>query len=676
MQQRPQQMCKALARKGHKVIFIDQTTPNCVEIEKNLWLYPHTGRIDDSETIIAYISSPILKPSLDYLQHNKNIIGFVYDVIDEIEVFGVHSNTVQNHEWLIENATIIQATSKNLYESIREKRKDVYLNPNGVFAEDFNLKEFIIPSDLEKIKEGNKTVVLYYGCIAEWLDYELIDYVAKTLPEVQFVFIGFEYNRCSRKFKQPNIHYLGIKDYRELPNYLAYSNVCMIPFIKNKVTDSVSPVKFYEYLAMGKPIVSTNIDEMIAERLKTFSVAVANTKEEFVTFLEFAIKLSFDDLLGISESAEKFIKNNTWYDRATLLLKHINRVQKPVEVKESKVKVKDKYTIVYPPTIDWDWMQQRPQRLMYALAQLEHKVYFCQNFKKRPGQKPYEIFPNLWLVPDPNLIQDEIDVLWIGNPGIQNEWIGKMHEKFVIYDCVDDFYKHWGGNEDLLTKKADVIVTTCKLLYDRKKKQKGDEDVHLIPNGFADSFYDVSNPPELDDMKQFEGKKVIGYAGALANWFDYDLLFNLAGLFKNFEFVLIGAEFHDMPLGIKNGEYKNIHWLGLKSHDKLKYYIDRFDVCIIPFKRNEITEATDPVKLYEYLAVGKPVVAKDLRTIREVFIGNAYLADGYEEFAEKIQKALIKTSEEDIKERREFVKPFTWVERAKEAIRIIDRYLK
>jgi len=307
---------------------------------------------------------------------------------------------------------------------------------------------------------------------------------------------------------------------------------------------------------------------------------------------------------------------------------------------------------------------------MTAFAELGHKVYYCQNFQQRKGIKPYEIKKNLFICPDPNLIEDNIDILWIGNPGIQNEWIGKYKEKLVVYDCVDDFYKFWGSNEDMLTRKADIIITTSKILYDRKIKQKG-EDVYLISNGFNEDFLNVDNKPFLEDLSKYEGKIKIGYIGALANWFDYELLFNLAFLFNKYEFILIGQEFHTMPEGIKQEGYKNIHWLGLKPHSQLKYYINAMDVCIIPFKKNEITEATDPVKLYEYLAVGKPVVATRLTTIKN-FESHVYLAEGFKEFTEKINIAMSERKEVDVNLRKNYIKQFTWKYRAQEAIKILN----
>lgn len=337
---------------------------------------------------------------------------------------------------------------------------------------------------------------------------------------------------------------------------------------------------------------------------------------------------------------------------------------------------KKKYTFCYPPTIDFSWMQQRPQKLMKAFAEMGHTVYYCQNFQQRKGVKPYLIQENLFLCPDPELIKDKIDVLWIGNPGIVDQFVGKYNEKLVVYDCVDDFYKAWGPCEDMLTRKADIIITTADILYNRKCAQKGEEDVYLIPNAVSKYSFDaITDKPALFDMEHLTGKVRIGYAGALADWFDYDLLINLSYLFYKFDFVLIGAEFHKMPNSIKNGEYPNIHWLGLKSHKNLKYYIDTFDVCLIPFLRNEITEATDPVKLYEYLALGKPTVATRLKTINK-FRNISYLADGFAEFAQQINLALTQRGEPWKSARVDFVKELTWHHRAAEALRIIDAEFK
>lgn len=335
-----------------------------------------------------------------------------------------------------------------------------------------------------------------------------------------------------------------------------------------------------------------------------------------------------------------------------------------------------KYIIIYPPVIDWNWMKQRPQGLMSALAKLGNKVYYCQNLEKRVGVQPIEIENNLYLCYDPDLIDVSPDIVWLGNPGIQKEWVGKYKEKFLVYDCVDDFYKFWGHDEDELTDKADIIVTTSKILYDRKREKK--EKVYLVPNGVDSSFFKTERKDiVLDDIDIYNSSIVkIGYIGALANWIDYDLLFKLANFFGKFLFFLIGVEFHPIPIEIKNKKISNVIWLGLKSHDILKYYIDKMDICLVPFKKNEITEATDPVKIYEYLARGKAVVSTKLKTIEENFNGLVYLSDDFSEFVENINLALTEIDcQEKIEKRISFAKKNTWDKRAEEVMNILKRVI-
>ena len=128
------------------------------------------------------------------------------------------------------------------------------------------------------------------------------------------------------------------------------------------------------------------------------------------------------------------------------------------------------YNIIYPPTIDFEWMQQRPQQLMKEFAKLGHTVHYCQQHQTR-GKKPYQVEPNLLLYNDADFLPPG-DILWIGNPSLQHT-ISKYRCNFVVYDCCDDFYEHWGKNEDDLTKKADIVIVTAQKLLERKSKEKG-----------------------------------------------------------------------------------------------------------------------------------------------------------------------------------------------------------
>jgi GT2 family glycosyltransferase len=153
---------------------------------------------------------------------------------------------------------------------------------------------------------------------------------------------------------------------------------------------------------------------------------------------------------------------------------------------------------------------------------------------------------------------------------------------------------------------------------------------------------------------------IIGYIGAIADWFDVDLVADAATQRPDWQFVLVGGVFGADTSVLRS--LPNVHLLGQKPYATMPAYLYNFDVCIIPFKVNEITHATDPVKLYEYFSSGKPVVATDMREIRQ-YSSLVYLANNSSEFISKIESAL---AEEDVQlrmKRVETARVETWSSR-------------
>ena len=126
---------------------------------------------------------------------------------------------------------------------------------------------------------------------AEWFDYELIKKLAVERPDREIVLIGVDYDKSIEKSgmdKLSNIHFLGPINYTELPAYSKHFSVSTIPFILNDITESTSPVKLFEYMAMGHPIVTTNLPEC----KKYQSTLISKTHEEFMANIEKALTLS------------------------------------------------------------------------------------------------------------------------------------------------------------------------------------------------------------------------------------------------------------------------------------------------------------------------------------------------------------------------------------------------
>lgn len=223
----------------------------------------------------------------------------------------------------------------------------------------------------------------------------------------------------------------------------------------------------------------------------------------------------------------------------------------------------------------------------------------------------------------------------------------------ILYEYIDEISAEISGTKipnsflkmhsKLIKDKDNIIVSSAQILYDKVYKIRKAVNNVLACNGVEYEHWQVDSDSykKYEDITKIaeEGKPIIGYFGALANWFDYDLLGYLAVNRPNYNFVLIGWGYDNAFSNSKITKLKNVRFLGPKNYSQLNSYITAFAVCIIPFKVNEITLSTSPVKLFEYLAAGKPSVCTampECMAVNEVFIGNTY-----EEFINKLDEAVL-----------------------------------
>ncbi len=172
-------------------------------------------------------------------------------------------------------------------------------------------------------------------------------------------------------------------------------------------------------------------------------------------------------------------------------------------------------------------------------------------------------------------------------------------------------------------------------------------------------------------------KPLVGYVGVIYDWFDMNILEYCAEKKDDFNFVIIGpssSKAIEEEMKEFTKKYKNIFWLGEKSYQDVPEYIQQFDVCIVPFKINELIKNVDPIKVYEYLAMGKPVVSTYWKEL-EKFSYFIALGLNYEDFLKKIEDEYNKNSEGKIKERRKFAEENSWQKRAEKMMEIINKKL-
>jgi glycosyltransferase involved in cell wall biosynthesis len=200
----------------------------------------------------------------------------------------------------------------------------------------------------------------------------------------------------------------------------------------------------------------------------------------------------------------------------------------------------------------------------------------------------------------------------------------------VVYDLIDDWATSLGGNwyrpevERAFIDRADVLTATAAPLVDRLRELSG-RPVYLLPNAVNTRLF-VPNRWYQRPADLPLAEWVMMYVGALwGEWFDWELLIRLADAYPEAAVVVIGDYQGQCP-----EQRPNLHFLGLKPQRDLPAYLAHADVAIIPWKVNKITQATSPLKVYEYLAMHRPVVAPDIQPLRG--IPGVWLAKDPEEF--------------------------------------------
>ncbi len=247
----------------------------------------------------------------------------------------------------------------------------------------------------------------------------------------------------------------------------------------------------------------------------------------------------------------------------------------------------------------------------------------------------------------------------------------------VIYDCMDDHGSFEAGNPGFVALEKDLaskcaLVTASSNILAEKMKQYGARHIVTLKNaGGYEHFAEAQNrsttaPLDLVGMKG----KIFGYYGAIAEWFDENIVLDLAKQFLNNSIVLIGQVSHP-TIQQKLASYPNVRFLGEKPYKSLPRYLAQFDVCLIPFVVNSLTKATNPVKIYEYFASGKPVVATDLPELYSIK-DLVYLAKNNTEFVAYTKKALDEKDPSLTKRRIAFAKKNTWEKRGSELAKIIE----
>jgi UDP-galactopyranose mutase len=235
----------------------------------------------------------------------------VFDCMDELSAFKFASPEIKAMEQeLIAKADVIFCGGQSLYEAKKKYHPKTYLFPSSIDKQHFEQARSISfdPADQDSIPHPR---IGFFGVIDERLDIGLLEKVARLRPNWHFVIVGPVVKIDPATLPNfHNIHYLGGKSYKELPAYLAGWDVAMIPFAHNESTRFISPTKTPEYLAAGKPVVSTPIIDVIRPYGNKGFVRIAGTPEEFVRVTE--EELNRPDHAEWLDRVDEFLAQSSW----------------------------------------------------------------------------------------------------------------------------------------------------------------------------------------------------------------------------------------------------------------------------------------------------------------------------------------------------------------------------
>lgn len=239
-------------------------------------------------------------------------MAVVYDCMDELSAFKGASPLLREREAeLFSRADLVFTGGQSLYEAKRDQHQNVYAFPSSVdvghFAQARTIKGD--PADQANIPHPR---LGFYGVIDERMDLELLQGIAEARPDWHLVMIGpvVKIDPASLP-RRENIHYLGGKDYKELPAYLSGWDLAMLPFARNESTRFISPTKTPEYLAAGKPVVSTSIRDVVRPYGQEGLVRIADMVVEFVCAAESAMKEDCKESGWLSR-VDAFLEQISW----------------------------------------------------------------------------------------------------------------------------------------------------------------------------------------------------------------------------------------------------------------------------------------------------------------------------------------------------------------------------
>jgi GT2 family glycosyltransferase/glycosyltransferase involved in cell wall biosynthesis len=353
--------------------------------------------------------------------------------------------------------------------------------------------------------------------------------------------------------------------------------------------------------------------------------------------------------------------------------------------------------------IDWHFRIQRPQHLARELARRGHRVFYVSPAHydhPDPGVQVEQLDPTLPLYqlrlhatgapsiyaepPTPTLRDELIGGLrrWLtaarsvrSHALVEHAFWVDLAEVLpntdVVYDCMDH-HEGFGGvdaklvqREQRLIEEADLVVTSSRWL-EHEVGRRARANVTIRNAGSFDHFSPVPDRVYRDP----QGRRILGYFGAIAEWFDVALVEKVARANPDCVVLLIGQD--SVGAGDRLAGLPNVELLGEQPYESLPHYLHGFDVCLLPFRVIPLTLATNPVKVYEYFAAGLPVVGTDLPEM-EQFGEHARVGRDHDGFVQAVAASLAEDDEGQRAARIAFARANTWEARASAVVEAVEQ---
>jgi len=439
------------------------------------------------------------------------------------------------------------------------------------------------------------------------------------------------------------------------------SDIVLIPTIHSEGTS----LSLIEAMAAKKAVIATyvgGLTDLITDHFNGLMI-YPDRKDELYS----AIKELITD-----KTLREYLANNAYQKSLTFDITHwkkkwIEIIASVLNRHSANCQQATNYSLLHmhTPGITFDTMVQRPQQLFKALSLSGVKCFFLED---KPDDHVSVINKKLILAGSHTKVDFSGMILYTYF-ALNYEIIKESKPHMIIYDVLDTPQihrdKNYQKNHELMLEKSDILLTSSQLLYEKYLEKFTKKTIRYIPNAANRINNNVLKKPI--DFPNYSDK-TIGYYGALADWFDYSLLDKLCIRFKNIQMVIIGPCLENKPeyqqLMTLVTQHENLFYLGLKKYEELPHYSHNFNVSIIPFLVNEITQHCSPVKLFEYMNIGAPIVTTDMPECRQY--KSALIAKDHEAFISLINQTLTMSKEDKyFKIMRQEAEENTWETRAK-----------